>query len=372
MKIHVVKKSESMQDIAARHSLAPVELMAENALSSTRLCPGQCLFIPEELLQSRGSMELCAFFSHSPGLDSLCRSLPSYTYTGLWTHSFSPEGKLITPGAEFPHSFTRDFGCAPLLCLANLNPGGGFSPSLAHGLFTDKETKSCLINELIQKLEAGHYYGLHLSFNYLFPFDADNYSTFAAQMAEILHKAGFILSIELAPKDNTALSSGQDYVALSEAADRLSLMFCRWAHPFSPPQAMAPTAPLRRALEDAISFIPPQKLWLGISCKGYDWKLPWRQGDKAQPISNSRAIELAAAMGADIKRDASSNAPYFLYRDAEQKRHIVFFEDLLSLGDKLQLVEEFGLCGLSLYSAQFASAPVLRLLTDSRSGEKLL
>jgi spore germination protein len=228
------------------------------------------------------------------------------------------------------------------------------------------------MDELMQKLSAGAYYGVQLCFNYLFPFDKDNYSAFAEALSNTLHKAGFILSVELAPRDSAALSAGQDYAALGAAADRLSLMFCRWAHPFSPPQAMAGLDALHRALSEATAAIPAKKLLLGISGKGYDWFLPWRQGDSAKPLSNLRAPELAAAMASEIKRDKSSGAPYFLYRDAEQKRHIVFYEDYISLSEKLSLVSQYGLCGLSLYSAECFSAPALQLITQRYSAEKLL
>ena len=372
MKIYVVKKSDTLPEIAQQQRVSLASLIAENALSCQRLSPGQCLIIPDDSSKSRGSMELCAFYSQNPGQDCLSYSLPGYTYTAPWAHSLSQTGQLLPPAAYLHGDTSRQWGCAPLLCLANLNPGGGFSPSLAHRLFTEPDVKACLFSELMQKLEAGQFYGLHLSFNYLFPFDMDNYSAFSHELAEILHHAGFFLSVEIAPKDSPALSAAQDYSALAQAADRLSLMFCRWAHPFSPPQAMAATQTLRSALDEAVSVIAPQKLWLGLSGNGYDWPLPWRQGNRARPISNHRAVELAAAVGAEIKRDKSSNSPYFLYRDAEQKRRAVFYEDLISLKDKLSLMAEFGLCGISLYGAEYISPPVLSLFSYSYSTEKLL
>ena len=198
----------------------------------------------------------------------------------------------------------------------------------------------------------------------------------ATELSELLHARGFMLSVELAPREGagmgSALSAGQDYSALGKAADRLSLMFCRWAHAYSPPQALAPVMPLREALRHAAANIPPEKLLLGISGAGFDWRLPWRQGDEARPISNARAMELAVSLGAEIKLDSASDSPWFLYSDAEEKRHIVFFEDARSLRSKLQLLDEFSLAGISLYTADRPLRPALHVMESLYSVEKLL
>ena len=320
----------------------------------------------KKLNYSRRSVEVLAFLSRPPEEGAL----PYFTYTLNPAHSFCATGELMAGKTALPPGDARAKGCAPLLCLSNLNSSGGFSPQLAHSLFCDEAAQDKLMAELFTKLEAGDYYGVQLCFNYLFPFDRDNYSRFVSTLSQGLHSAGYLLCVELSPPELS--SSAQDYPALGEAADRLSLMFCRWAHSFSPPQALAPLEALHLALEQALEHIPAQRLLLGISGLGYDWKLPWHQGDEARAISCQRALELARSQNAELKRDGSSAAPWFLYRDAEARRHAVFFEDGSSIEKKLRLVDEFSLAGIALYPGDRLPQTTLQMLESLHSTEKLL
>lgn len=321
---------------------------------------------------SRRSIEVLGFLS-CPGEGA---ALPYLSYACQRPHSFSPEGRLVAPPPLVSPAALLEQGCAPLLLLSNLNEGGGFSAQLAHSLFADKSAVDTLAAELIAKLEAGGYYGLQLSFNYLFPFDREDYSAFAAKLSELLHRHGFLLSIELAPWEGaglgSALSAGQDYKALGKAADRLSLMFCRWAHRFSPPQALAPFPALHAALSHALEHIPAEKLLLGISGIAYDWPLPWRQGDEARPIPLQWAMELARSQRSSLRFDSAQHAPWFLYTDPESIRHIIFLEDAQSLGEKLSLADKFSLAGISLYPADRPPSYLLQSIERLHSTEKLL
>lgn len=369
MKIHVVKKGEDTGVIALRYALEERALLRANGLSMPGpLCPGQSLFIPGDLPAYTRSIEVCAFFA-SPMEPEAADAL---TYLCLYSHSFDAGGLLIAPELECSASALRRNGCAPLLCLANFGEDGGFSPELAHMLFSDAEKRERLFDALLTKLKANGYYGLQLCFNYLFPFDRDNYSAFVSELARLLHGEGLMLFIELAPPDSPALSSALDTAALGRAADRLSLMFCRWGHAFSPPRPPAPLPYIRAALDTVTAAVEPGKLLLGISGCGFDWPLPWRQGDRAGQISNSLAVERAMAMGLEIKYDERARTPFYDCVDAAERRRRVYFEDARSIRAKLQLVEEYALAGISLYSWENSLRGSKGMLHQLYSAEKLL
>ena len=125
-------------------------------------------------------------------------------------------------------------------------------------------------------------------------------------------------------------------------------------------------------LEYAVTKIPAGKILMGFSNYGYSWKLPWRQGDAAKVISNSAAMNLAVSVGADIKFDQNAQAPFFTYTDSAGQRHIVWFEDVLSVQARLQLVAEFGLAGISYWTINQLFRPGLAVLQSMYSVEKLL
>ena len=347
MNIHIVKSGEGLGSVALRYAVSETELRLVNRIKGPGpLIPGQSLFIPGDAPIPARSIELCAF-SAAPAESSCGNSL---TYICPYSHRFDEKGALIPPDFEFDISALRRCGCASLLCLTNLGEGGAFSPELAHMLFCSGELRSRLFEELLSELKAKGYYGLQLCFNYLFPFDRDNYSAFVHELSEALHKEGFCLSLELVPPDIAAHSAALDYAVLGSLCDRLSLMFCRWGHSYSPPQPLSPINYIRRALDSLCPLIPPGKLLLGISGCGFDWRLPWRQGDCAALLSNSLAAELAMSQAVEIAYDNRAQAPFFDYRDAAQCRHRVYFEDARSISAKLDMVEEYGLAGIALYS----------------------
>lgn len=369
MKIHVVKAGEGLGSIALRHAVSEKDLRRINQLSGPGpLIPGQSLFIPGDAPESSRSIELCAF-SAAPADGSCANAL---TYICPYSHRFGENGTLIPPDFDCDISAARSFGCATLLCLANLGEDGAFSPELAHRLFCSEEMRAQLFEALLSRLKDYGYYGLQLCFNYLFPFDRDNYSAFVHELSEALHKEGFTLSLELTPPDIGAHSAALDYSTLGSLCDRLSLMFCRWGHSYSPPQPLSPINYIRRSLDVLCPIIPSCKLLLGISGCGFDWRLPWRQGDCASLLSNYLATELAMSQANKIDFDPRAQAPFFDYRDAAQCRHRVYFEDARSIAAKLAIVEEYGLAGIALYAWERELRAGNTVLERLYSAEKLL
>lgn len=366
MKFHIVRKGETLGQIARRYSKSSAELRRANAIACPqRLAAGRCILIPEAPEKAQRPMELCAFFreeSCSPETLDYC------SYIAPYACRFDEGGELYIPDSAGLLRIDQEKSCANLLCLANLGEDGAFSSPLAHRLFCDEAVKARLLGSLFDVLEQGGYYGLQLCFNYIFPFDKENYSSFARELSRLLHEKGYLLSIELAPPE----SPGLDYAALGLAADRISLMYCRWGHGFGPPQALSPFPALLRALDYAAAHIPANKLLLGISGHGYDWPLPWRQGRQARPISHSAATELAGALGAEIIYDTTQQAPGFDYTDPEGRAHRIWFEDGRSLSGKLELVESYGLAGLSLYCADRPWPELMQLMDSYCAIEKLL
>lgn len=145
-----------------------------------------------------------------------------------------------------------------------------------------------------------------------------------------------------------------------------------WGYTYSAPQAVSPVNRVRRVLEYAVTQIPAGKILMGFSNYGYSWKLPWRQGDAAKVISNSAAMNLAVSVGAELKFDQSAQAPFFSYTDSAGQRHAVWFEDVRSVQARLQLVKEFGLAGISIWTINQLFRPGLLLLQSMYSVEKLI
>lgn len=115
--------------------------------------------------------------------------------------------------------------------------------------------------------------------------------------------------------------------------------------------AVSPLPQVRAVLDYAVTEIPAGKIFMGLSNYGYDWPLPFVQGQtKAQSISNQQAIEMAIQYGAEIHYDETAQAPWFEYTDAGGTAHVVWFEDARSLSTRLRLILEYGFRGAGIWN----------------------
>lgn len=115
--------------------------------------------------------------------------------------------------------------------------------------------------------------------------------------------------------------------------------------------AVSPLPQVRAVLDYAVTQIPPEKIFLGLSNYGYDWTLPFVTGEsKAQSISNQRAIELAIQYDVAIEYDETAQAPFFHYTDQNGAVHEVWFDDARSLSARLLLIREYGFQGAGIWN----------------------
>ena len=145
-----------------------------------------------------------------------------------------------------------------------------------------------------------------------------------------------------------------------------------WSYTYGSPQAISPVNRIRRVLDYAVTVMPVGKILMGFSNYAYDWLLPWRQGQAARILSNAAAVELAISRGAEIRYDYTAQAPWFNYTDAAGRTHVVWFEDARSVVARLQLVGEYSLAGISIWTADKVYRPGLYALQSMYSVEKLL
>ena len=114
--------------------------------------------------------------------------------------------------------------------------------------------------------------------------------------------------------------------------------------------AVAPLRNVRLVVEYALTEIPAEKIWMGIPNYGYDWTLPFRQGSRAQSISNQEAVSLAVQNRVAIRFDQAAQSPWFRYVDEQGREHEVWFEDARSIQAKLALAREYSLYGVSYWN----------------------
>lgn len=377
MEIYTVSPGDSLWRIARRYGTDAEELARINQFNDpSRLVSGQALLVPSAETGSRPSIEVNGYAYPNIARNVLGETLPYLSTLCPFSHHMTVTGELIPIPDSAMVEAARANAVAPLLTVTNLGESGGFSGEIAHAVFTDRQVQDRFFENLFSALHQKPYYGVNFNIEYVFPYDRDSYSQFLRRASEALHAQGYFLSTAIAPKESASqegiLYSAHDYEAHGRWADRVIIMTYEWGYTYSAPQAVSPVNRVRRVLEYAVTQIPAGKILMGFSNYGYSWKLPWRQGDAARVIANAAAMNLAVSVGAELKIDQTAQAPFFSYTDSAGQRHAVWFEDVRSVQARLQLVKEFGLAGISIWTINQLFRPGLLLLQSMYSVEKLI
>lgn len=253
----------------------------------------------------------------------------------------------FSPGGAVAVGETDCSGSVGLLSIGNLADTGGYSSDTAHALITDDAAQLALFETLLPILELRHLKGVNFCFQYLFPFDRDAYSAFLDRASQLLHRRGYLVFVSLPLRfESTLFHSGHDSAFISKLCDRVLLISRGQGRRNSPPGPDTTLPELRRALADAVSLIPSGKILLDLSVPACRWALPWRMGDIGELMTSERALATAKAAGAKVSRDRMTNAPFFTYMDPGGRRFAVWYDDAVSIGERLSLINEFALAGI--------------------------
>lgn len=354
--VHVVAAGETLTSIAARYGTTVRQLWRNNwALGGGEaLAAGQLLVVSyfDEKL-GEGVFNGYAYPFISPEL--LAEQLPYLSAMAPFTYGITAEGGLLPLDDEAMLEAARVRGTRPVMHLSTLTEAGQFDTGRAAFILTDYEAQGRLAAEVLQTVLRKDFAGLDVDFEYLPGQLAAAYAAFLGRLRQLLAAQGRFLWAALAPKTSRRqrglLYEGHDYAAVAAAVDGVLLMTYEWGYTYGPPMAVAPLPNVRAVLDYAVTEIPAEKIFLGVPNYGYDWPLPYIQGEtRAQSISNQRAIELAVQYGVSIQYDETAQSPFFHYTDAGGTAHEVWFEDARSMDAKLRLAAGYGFQGAGFWN----------------------
>ena len=374
--VYVIKEGDNVDWIAETAGIPVGELLWANQIEYPyRLAVGQSLLIPEGPAADReqSRRELYSFGYAYPFIsrETAEQTLPFLTDLYIFSYGFTEQGTLIPPSSDDAWLIRQaaDAGVDPVMVLTPLGADGRFNNNLVTALMEDRRLQERLIWELGRTMTEKGYRGLDIDFEYVRAEDGPAFAEFTGRVRRVLQVFGYPVSVALAPKTSPdqkgLLYEGIDYRLLGEAADRVMLMTYEWGYTAGPPMAVAPLPNVRAVLDYAVTELPAEKLLLGVPNYGYDWPLPFVQGQtRAKSISNQQAIDLALQYRIAIQYDQTAQSPYFHYTAEDGIIHEVWFEDARSLSAKLRLIAEYGFLGSGIWNLMRPFSQIW-LLADS-------
>lgn len=358
--VYTVRRGDSIYTVAQRFGVTVGDLWRNNPFlgGKSELREGEVLTIVPEEPTSERELETNAYVYPNVDRDILRTMLPYLTYLTVFSYGIESDGTLGEVDDEEIVELARQYGAAPIMLLASLGERGTFSRSLAERVLNNEQVRSTLIEEIAMTLARKRYAGVELDFEYVSGADSDAYVSFVRDLKERLSEDGYLVFVSLAPKTSAdqrgLLYEGHDYAAMGEVADRVFLMTYEWGYSYGPPMAISPIDKVSEVLDFATGEILPEKILMGIPNYGYNWRLPFVEGERrARSLGNVEAVELAWEKRARIEYDEIAEAPHYRYFDregSEVQEHEVWFENAKSVQAMLRLADAYDLRGVGVWN----------------------
>lgn len=357
---HIIEEGQTLYSLSQEFGVPLDDLLAANPnVNPIALYEGEVVNIPipENVLRRPAIINGYAYPTITDS--SLECSLPFLTFLSPFSYSVTPDGDIIAPSDDRLIERARKSSVMPLMVVTNIYDGS-FSTEVLSQILANPDARERLISSILAELERKGYYGLNLDMEYISPDDRDTYNAFLRELSDRLHNNGYILITAVAPKYRAdqpgILYESHDYKVQGEAADYVIIMTYEWGYTYSAPMSVQPIEEVRKVLKYAVTEIPSGKILMGMPNYGYDWTLPYTRGTAASSIGFIAALDLAVKNNSEIFYDEKSQTPYFYYTE-NGTRHVVWFDDAMSIDAKLRLIDEFDLAGASYWTVNRCFIP---------------
>lgn len=352
--VYTIQNGDTLQSIADDFETSVLQIIRNNSylLNENFLLPGRQIIISYRLDNDENLRRDIEIFGYAYGFirDDILEESCLYIQELLpFSYGYNTDGTLIPMNDDRLLEEANRFGLRKRMVITPLDINERFNNQLVVMVLSDAEMRENLINNILQTMTDKGYQALDIDFEFIPGEFREAYVAFIAEVRGRLSPQGYQVSVAVPPKISDdqpgLLYEGIDYAGIGNVADSVFLMTYEWGYKFGPPMAIAPIPSVRRVLDYAVSVIPREKIDMGIPNYAYDWPLPYERGvTEAETIGNVEAVRRAFQYGAQIQYDEQSQAPFFNYI-SDGVEHVVWFEDVRSIGAKYDLIEEYGFRG---------------------------
>ena len=355
--VYTVQPGDTLNSIAEKHGVSQLEILRNNPYLSDRdfLYTGETIVINYQTNKIRTINTGGYTF---PYIDKsvLIKKLPFLTYLTIFNYRATSGGEIITRSEDTEViQLAKAYGVAPMLFVSTITEEGLTSHEVNYEILNNPSLQDRLIDNALQILKKKGYYGINIYVEDITFDNIDNIADYLKKASAIFRSEGYRIVITVTPITNidTPYASFEkfDYSKLSEYVDGIIFASYDWARTYNYPNSIFPVDVLRELLDYAVSMIPNEKIILGITTQGYDWTLPYVPGATgAVVMSNNRAVQIAAENNLVIQFNQAAQSPFFYYEDCDETLHVIWFKDARSFDARADLVEEYNLQGLSIWT----------------------
>ncbi len=216
-----------------------------------------------------------------------------------------------------------------------------------HALLSSPARRSHLIDQLCAQVQKNSYDGVNIDFEFIPAADSGCFTAFLQELSNRLDNNKELSVAVFARTAADKWPTAYNYRQIGQIADRVVVMSYDYHYKTSGAGAVAPLW----WVEDVINYmrsnagIPASKLLIGMATYGYDWA----NGLNTTTVTEQKLEQLSSRYRLNAHYDPASSSPYYTYTDSSQVSHQIWLENERSLDEKLQLVKNNDLGGISFW-----------------------
>lgn len=242
-------------------------------------------------------------------------------------------------------------------------------------ILTDPAKRAAFVNSTAKLFQETDADGILVDMEALSDSSEEGLTALMSQLYGKFHPQGKLVMISVMAKTSKTDQPWYDeynYRDLAKYADYIQIMSYDKHYSTSEPGPIAPVDWVRQVMRYAVTEIPAEKILMGIPYYGRAWRTEG-SGWVSKAFGWAVATQTASQFGAAITRETTLTdpvgVPTFQYTDEEGYKRTAYFDDRLSWGVKLDLLNEFTLGGIGGWSLGWindVSAPELYPLLKER------
>lgn len=372
--VYTSQRGDTLKSIAAAYNVPIMQLLQNNPFLADRdyIIPGERIVISYAKI---GTIATHSITLPYVNIRTLRRTLPYLTYISIVNYTATDEGEIVTyqDDTEFIR-LAKEYHTIPLMFLTTLTLQGEANIRAAFNLLLNEEIQDRLAENILNIIKSKGFYGINISFEFITPANLPYVENAYSRIVQRIIDEGYLAFATINPDirlvGNEVEFLRLDYTLLGQMTDNILFMNYEWATNPNPPSPISSIYSISIYLDYLKETIILEKLNLGISTIGYDWKLPYFTGiSSVRSLTYDSAVSLARIEHVPIQFDEMSQTPFFLY-SVEGNRpfpteHIVWFIDARSINALLNLVSVNNLHGIGIWNITVFN-PQLWLLVNSQ------
>jgi spore germination protein YaaH len=352
---HTIVNGDTLEDIAAQYNVSVMEILRNNSHLGEQeyLNIGDTIVIKYEG-SKKPPLTVNGYTYSFIDINILRKTLPYLTYLTIYSYRILQNGELVDIDDTEIIEITKAYGVAPIMLLTFFDEDRRSPSEIIHNILIDVNIQNRLIDNTIDALNTKGYYGLSFDYIYVYPYDRQRYLDFMTQLITRVRDEGFLVLSTIIPTSFELISESLIVYEYSEVINQMtdaSVLFPNEVGmTLGAPVGSISMDLTRRIIEYALDFIPAEKLLFGISTIGYIWELPYEVGtSEGHAISNYSAVQYAKDYDQTIEYDQPTESAFFtLFQNSTE--YVLRFKDARSIQAYLQLVDEYNLSGIGIWS----------------------